>query len=67
MLLSTCHNKDAYEHPKTSLVFGTMLMLPDELFRGVLRVACFDNDNLPLVSRQIEDYEFLATNLVIGI
>ncbi len=57
MLLSTCHNKDTYEHPKTSLVFETMLKLPDELFWEVLRAACFDNDNLPLVSRQIEDYE----------
>lgn len=58
MLHSTYHNKDTYEDPKTSSVFETMLMLPDELFWGVLRTACFDNDNLPLVSGQIEDYEF---------
>lgn len=58
MLHSTYHNKDTYEDPKTSSVFETMLMLPDELFWGVLRLACFDNDNLPLVSGQIEDYEF---------
>ena len=58
MLHSTYHNKDTYEDPKTSSVFETMLMLPDELFWGVLRSACFDNDNLPLVSGQIEAYEF---------
>lgn len=58
MIHSTYHNKDTYEDPKTSSVFETMLMLPDELFWGVLRAACFDNDNLPLVSGQIEAYEF---------
>ena len=58
MLHSTYHNKDTYEDPKTSSVFETILMLPDELFWGVLRSACFDNDNLPLVSGQIEAYEF---------
>lgn len=58
MLHSTYHNKDTYEDPKTSSVFETMLMLPDELFWGILRAACFDNDNLPLVSGQIEAYEF---------
>ncbi len=58
MLYSTYHNKDTYEDPKTSSVFETMLMLPDELFWCVLRKACFDNDNLPLVAGQIEDYEF---------
>lgn len=58
MLHSTYHNKDTYEDPKTSSVFETMLMLPHELFWGVLRTACFDIDNLSLVSGQIEDYEF---------
>lgn len=58
MIHSTYHNKDTYEDPKTSSVFETMLMLPDELFWGVLRAACFDNHNLPLVSGHIDDYEF---------
>ncbi len=57
MLHSTCHNKDSYEDPKTSSVFETMFMLPDELFWVMLRTASFDNDNLSLVSGQIEDYE----------
>ena len=57
MLHSTYHNKDTYEDPKTSSVFETMFMLPDGLFWVVLRTASFDNDNLPLVSGQIEDYE----------
>lgn len=35
-----------------------MLMLPDELFWGVIRRACFDNDNLPVVAGQIECYQF---------
>lgn len=49
MLHSTCHNKDSYEDPKTSSVFETMFMLPDELFGVVFRTACFDIDNLSLV------------------
>lgn len=58
MLHSTYHSKNTYEDPKTSSVFETMLMLPDELFWRVLRKACFDNDNLPSVAGQIEDYAF---------
>ena len=58
MIYSTYHHKDTYEDPKTSSVFETMLMLPDELFWSVLRTACFDNENLPLVAGQIEDYHF---------
>ncbi len=55
MLHSNYHNKDFYEDPKTSSVFETMLMLPGELFWRILRTACFNNDNLPLISEQIED------------
>jgi len=33
-------------------------MLPDELFWKILRRACFNNDNLPLVAGKIESYEF---------
>lgn len=58
MIHSTYHNKDTYEDPKTSSVFETMLMLPDELFWSVLSEAYFDNENLPLVAGQIEDSEF---------
>ena len=58
MLHSTYHNKDTYEDPKTSSVFETMLMLPDDLFWGVLRTGCLDNDNLPIVAGRIEGYEF---------
>ena len=58
MLHSTYHNKDTYEDPKTSSVFETMLMLPDDLFWGVLRNACLDNKNLPKVAGLIEDYQF---------
>lgn len=58
MIHSTYHNKDTYEDPKTSSVFETMLMLPDDLFWGVLRAACLDNENLPNVSGHIEDYQF---------
>ena len=49
MLHSTYHSKDTNEDPKTSSVFETMFTLPDELFWGVLRAACFDNENLPIV------------------
>ena len=58
MLHSNYHNKNTHEDPKTSSVFETMLMLPDELFWEVVRAACFDNDNLPLVAGRIEDYKF---------
>lgn len=58
MLHSKYHKKNTYEDPKTSSVFETMLMLPDELFWSLLRSACFDNDNLPIVAGQIVDYEF---------
>lgn len=58
MFYSTYHHKDTYEDPKTSSVFETMLMLPDELFWDLLRSACFDNDNMPIVAGKIEDYEF---------
>lgn len=53
-----CENSDGREDPKTSSVFGTMLMLPDEMFWGVLRRACFDNDNLPELAGQIIEYAF---------
>ncbi len=58
MLHSNYHNKATYEDPKTSSVFETMLMLPDDIFWGVLRAACLDNDNLPNVAGNIEDYQF---------
>lgn len=49
MLYSSDHHNDTYEDPKTSSVFETMLMFPDELFWRVLRTACFDNENMPIV------------------
>lgn len=58
MLYSTIASKDTNEDPKTSSIFETLLMLPDELFWGVLRNACFDNSNLPDVAGQIESYDF---------
>lgn len=58
MLYSKYHKKKTYEDQKTSSVFETMLMLPDELFWSLLRCACFNNDNLPIFAGQIVDYEF---------
>lgn len=58
MIHSTYYHKDTHEDPKTSTVFESMLMLPDELFWKILRRACFNNDNLPLVAGKIESYEF---------
>ena len=58
MFHSSYHNNNTYEDPKTSSVFETMLMLPDDLFWGVLRNACLDNENLPKVAGLIEDYQF---------
>lgn len=58
MIHSTYYHKKTYEDPKTSTVFEYMLMLPDELFWKILRRACFNNDNLPLVAGKIESYEF---------
>lgn len=59
MIHCTYHKKPPIkEDPKTSSVFETLLMLPDELVWGILRAACFDNGNLPVVSGLIEDYDF---------
>lgn len=58
MIHSSYYHKDTHEDPKTSTVFESMLMLPDELFWKILRRACFNNDNLPLVAGKIESYEF---------
>lgn len=58
MIHSAYYHKDTHEDPKTSTVFESMLMLPDELFWKILRCACFNNDNLPLVAGKIESYEF---------
>ncbi|MCM1033745.1 MAG: hypothetical protein NC405_08340 [Odoribacter sp.] len=58
MIHSTYYHKDTHEDPKTSTVFESMLMLPDELFWKILRQACFDNDNLPFVAGKIESYDF---------
>lgn len=58
MIHSTYHNKSTNEDPKTSAVFETMLMLPDEVFWEVLRGACLDNSNLPPVAGGIVEYQF---------
>lgn len=58
MYHSLYHHKDTNEDPKTSSVFETMLMLPDEIVWSVIRNACFDNSNLPSFAGQIESYYF---------
>lgn len=58
MIHSKYHKKNTNEDPKTSSVFETMLMLPDDLFWVIIREACFDNNNLPLVAGAIENYKF---------
>lgn len=58
MLYSTYNNKHTNEDPKTSSIFETMLMLPDELFWEIVRAACFDNGNLPLEAGKIVEYKF---------
>ncbi len=58
MLHSTYHNKKTNEDPKTSSVFETLLMLPDELFWNILRESCFDKTNLPETAGVIKEYKF---------
>lgn len=58
MIHSTYHKKNTCEDPKTSAIFETLLMLPDDLFWDLLRGDCFENENLPPVAGPIEDYKF---------
>jgi hypothetical protein len=58
MLYSSYYRKDTHEDPKTSSIFETLMMLPDDMFWSILRSACYDNSNLPKVSGMIESFEF---------
>lgn len=58
MLHSIYHHKSTNEDPKTSSVFETILMLPDEMVWSIIRNACFDNSNLPVFAGQIESFHF---------
>lgn len=58
MYHSLYHRKDTNEDPKTSAVFETLLMLPDEVVWHIIRNACFDNSNLPDFSGHIESCQF---------
>ena len=37
MIYSTQHNKHINEDPKTSIVFGNLMLLPDNVFWGILK------------------------------
>lgn len=58
MYHSLYHKKDTNEDPKTSAVFETLLMLPDEVVWHVVRNACFDSSNLPEFAGRIESCRF---------
>ena len=56
MIYSTRHNKNTNEDPKTSVVFDNLMLLPDDVFWGILRLAASNQGILP------EDAGLLADN-----
>lgn len=58
MRYSYYHNKNTNEDPKTSSVFETLLMLPDDVIWQILRSACFYNEDLPEFAGKLEQFEF---------
>lgn len=47
MIYSIQHNKNTNEDPKTSVVFENLMLLPDNVFWGILRKAAANKDVLP--------------------
>lgn len=47
MLYSSHHNKNTYEDPKTSVVFENLMLLPDNVFWGILKKAAANQGILP--------------------
>ena len=43
MIYSTQHNKNTNEDPKTSTVFGSIMLLPDDIFWNILKTAASSN------------------------
>lgn len=56
MIYSTYHNKNTNEDPKTSTVFGNLMLLPDNVFWNILKVSAYNEDILP------EDAGLMADN-----
>ncbi len=56
MIYSTQHNKNTNEDPKTSVVFENLMLLPDNVFWGILKEAAANKGILP------EDAGLMADN-----
>ena len=56
MIYSTKHNKNTNEDPKTSTVFGNLMLLPDNVFWEILQTAAENKGILP------EDAGLLSDN-----
>ena len=59
MIYSTLHNKNTNEDPKTSTIFESLLLLPDNIFYNIIRTSTrtFKND-LPNESGFVENFYF---------
>ena len=59
MIYSTLHNKNTNEDPKTSVVFGNLMLLPDNVFWEILKSAASNKGILPEDAGLLaDDYEF---------
>ena len=59
MIYSTHHNKNTYEDPRTSVVFENLMLLPDNVFWGILKSAASNKGILPEDAGLLaDDYEF---------
>jgi len=58
MLHSTYFHKETNEDPKTSSVFENLMLLPDNVFWYILKLSCFNNNDLPTNSGRLLSYNF---------
>ena len=58
MLHSTYAHKETNEDPKTSAIFENLLLLPENICWAILREACSEGSELPVVSGRLLEYEF---------
>lgn len=59
MIYSSKHHKYTNEDPKTSTIFETLMLLPDNLFWNILRNSTRnDKSNLPEDAGQLQSYYF---------
>lgn len=58
MIYSTKHNKNTNEDPKTSGVFENLMLLPDNVFWGILKAAASNKGILPDEAGLMSEFDF---------